>query len=136
MQTSQNEIQHRVWVLSDSGEPIQPIGIIPGRTRFLNAMFCFFYDQQAQRRLAVEILDDNEQPTGDLFEIVPLVPKPWHPAIAFVPVYGPMPIQRAFTDAIRSAAIETPELEETLKFLEGEDFSLSEEDSEPDGDWS
>ena len=99
-------------------------------------MFCFFYDQQAKRRLAVEVLDDEDQPSGELFEVVPLVPKAWHPAIAFVPIDGPMPIPRAFTDAIRSAALETPELEETLKFLEGEDYESIADDPDLDGDWS
>lgn len=136
MQTSQDQIPHRVWVLSDDGVPIEPIGIIPGRSRFLNAMFCFFYDQQAKRRLAVEVLDDEEHPSGELFEVVPLVPKAWHPAIAFVPIDGPMPIPRAFTDAIRAAALETPELEETLKFLEGEDYEPTTDDPDLDGDWS
>ena len=102
----------------------------------MNAMFCFFYDQQAKHRLAVEVLEDDDQPTRELYEIVPLVPKAWHPAIAFVPVHGPMPIPRAFTDAIRSAALDTPELKDTLKFLEGEDYEPSEDDPELDGDWS
>jgi hypothetical protein len=101
-------------------------------------MFCFFYDQLAKRRLAVEVLNPETGEGGNLFEIVPLVPKPWHPAIAFVPPNGPMPIPRAFTDAIRSAAVEHPELIKTLDFLEThEKFEDAlEEEPEPDGDWS
>jgi len=138
MSSSNPSIPHKVWVLSDNGIPIQAIGVIPGRTRFLNAMFCFFYDQQAKRRLAVEVLDPETGEGGELFEIVPLVPKLWHPAIAFVPLVGPMPIPRAFTDAIRAAAIEHPELEKALELLESEDFELPEleEEPEPGGDWS
>ena len=135
MPDSNPPIPHRVWVLSDAGMPIEPIGVIPGRSRFLNAMFCFFYDQQAKRRLAVEVLDPDSGESGDLFEVVPLVPKAWHPAIAFVPVSGPMPIPRAFTDAIRAASVEHPELQKTLDFLEGE-ASPEEEEPEPGGDWS
>ena len=138
MSSSSPPIPHRIWVLSDGGEPIRPIGIISGRDRFLNAMFCFFYDQQPKRRLAVEVLNPETGASGDLFEIVPLVPKPWHPAIAFVPLHGPMPIPRAFTDAIRSAAVEHPELNKTLEFLEShEEFEEALEDEpEPEGDWS
>jgi hypothetical protein len=49
-----------------------------------------------------------------------------------------MPIPRAFTDAIRAAAIEHPELEKALELLESEDFKLPEleEEPEPGGDWS
>jgi hypothetical protein len=138
MTDSNPPIPHRVWVLSDSGHPIESIGVIPGRSQFLNAMFCFFYDQQAKRRLAVEVLDPSTGESGDLFEIVPLVPKQWHPAIAFVPIEGPMPIPRAFTDAIRAASLEVPELEKTLEFLEGEEpETICEDDeSESGGDWS
>ena len=140
MPNQEPPIPHRVWVLSDGGEPVQPIGVIPGRSRFLNAMFCFFYDQKPQRRLAVEVIDPETGEGGELYEVVPLVPKVWHPAIAFVPVHGPMPIPRAFTDAIRAAAVEHPELTKTLEFLEGHDSEIEEiedePESEPEGEWS